>query len=114
MNKDIMNIIKYYYYKECFNDVITEINNFKYTTVATKTYKTIIEENHITNLDLMVLDVEGNEPKAMKGMLGCKVLPAVFCVETNHCEKSEINSLLKELGYKFDYKSKINSIFIKV
>ena len=32
MNKDIMNIIKYYYYKECFNDVIAEINNFKYTT----------------------------------------------------------------------------------
>jgi len=27
-----MNIIKYYYYKECFNDVIAEINNFKYTT----------------------------------------------------------------------------------
>ena len=32
MNKDIYNLIKYYYYKECYNDCLEEIKNIKYTT----------------------------------------------------------------------------------
>ena len=88
-------------------------HKFEYTEVQTKTYKSIIKEHKIDHLDLMVLDVEGHEEKAIKGMIGSNVLPRVLCIEVNHCGIDTISPLLLELGYKHDHNSKINSIFLK-
>ena len=53
----------------------------KVCEVRATTYKKLVEELNIEKLDLFVLDIEGWEPMAIKGMTGAEVLPDVMCVE---------------------------------
>ena len=61
--------------------------------VPTRTYKSIIEDLKITKVDLFILDVEGHEAQAIRGMIGCDVLPKVICLEAHkdeHLDKIKV------------------------
>jgi FkbM family methyltransferase len=72
-------------------------SNLRFGTVKFEvkimTYKKIIEDYKINKLDLLVLDVEGWEPQAIRGMADCNVLPDILCVES--CP-----SILKVISYE--------------
>lgn len=82
--------------------------------VRTGTYRKIIDTLPIDHIDLMVLDVEGHEISALKGMIGAKILPQVLCIEFNHVGKSAIKDIVEKMGYVYDFTIKINDIYIKI
>jgi FkbM family methyltransferase len=71
-------------------------DGFSTFNVITKTYKSIIEEYKITELDLFILDVEGFETNVIDGMIGCNVLPKIFVIEHGHRDIDFFNKYLKE------------------
>jgi len=85
---------------------------FEEFEVETFTYKQLIERNNITKVDLFVLDVEGHESNVLEGMVGCNVLPKIFCIEHGHV-KQQMYKKVQSLGYKFDKTSFNNSFFIR-
>ena len=64
-------------------------------------------------VDLFVLDVEGFEIEAIKGMVGSKYLPKIMCVEYPHVGLENIKNLLTNMDYKFDILKDNNAYFIK-
>lgn len=99
--------------KDHLNSLKMEGCTFQEYEVECFTYKYIIESNNITELDLFVLDVEGHELQVLDGMVGCKILPKVFCIEHGHL-KDKLYEKVKSFGYKLDKTSFNNSFFIKV
>ena len=64
--------------------------------VWTITFDMLCELYHIEEVDLFVLDVEGYEHVALKGIN--KILPHVFCIEWFR-DKANIEKWLKDKGY---------------
>jgi FkbM family methyltransferase len=81
--------------------------------VNTITYKTLIERHGITEVDLFVLDIEGNELAALRGIQDCPVLPRVFCIETHQVGAEEALALLRPYGYKATGKCQGDTFFSK-
>jgi FkbM family methyltransferase len=80
--------------------------------IETITYKQLIEDNNIKQVDLFILDVEGVEPMVIEGMKGCSVLPTHFFIEHEHIGLETCASLTAELGYKLDWNDHCNSMYI--
>jgi FkbM family methyltransferase len=68
--------------------------------VKTITYKTFIERHKVESVDLFVLDIEGNELAALRGIQDCPILPTTFCIETNQVGRKETLALLQRYGYR--------------
>jgi FkbM family methyltransferase len=85
-------------------------------SVREATYKTIIDDLKIPYLNLMVLDVEGHEPEALDGMIGCSVLPDILCCEFNRRNPENPRTMDKiiKLGYVEDFRYKFNRFFKKI
>lgn len=66
-------------------------------TVETITLKSLT--NNVSEIDLMVLDVEGHECSALAGFKG-SVLPKILCVEDNHIDADQLKAAYEILGYK--------------
>ena len=81
--------------------------------IKMSTYKNIIDPLPIDHINLMVLDVEGHEISAIKGMSEARVLPEIFCIEVNHVGKSKIKDAVEPLGYHYDSSVSINDIYIR-
>ena len=66
-------------------------------------------------IDLFVLDVEGHEFEALKGIvtLDKKYLPRVFCIEHSFTGLDNISRILGS-NYKLDTVEKHNAIYVKV
>jgi len=84
--------------------------------VQTITYKTLITDNKINKVDLLILDIEGYEGFAIRGMQNCEVLPDVICLESRSL--NELNNNLNYLeclseSYKVVGKVKHNYFFFK-
>jgi FkbM family methyltransferase len=56
-------------------------NNNQYHTIKIERLDTMLEQNNITNIDLLVLDVEGYEENVLKGFTIDKYLPKIFIIE---------------------------------
>jgi FkbM family methyltransferase len=56
-------------------------NNNQYHTIKIEKLDTMLEQNNITNIDLLVLDVEGYEEHVLKGFTIEKYLPKIFIIE---------------------------------
>lgn len=97
-------------------DELCGYNNYVEIPIVCKTYKKIIEELHISHLDLFVLDVEGTELEVIDGMIGCDILPDIFVIEHGHSNPDIFVDKLKCLNatYKLDYISFANSYFVKI
>lgn len=68
--------------------------------VSTIRYEDFILEYNVEKIDLMVLDVEGNELEVIKGFGETKILPKILMIEVNKINTVELNNLLSNLGYK--------------
>jgi len=102
-------------HKEYLEDLCGK-ENYIETQVQCKSYTKIINELNIDQLDLFVLDVEGNEFNVIDGMIDCNILPDVFVIEHGHTNKELISDKLQVLNkkYKLDYVSFVNSFYIKI
>jgi FkbM family methyltransferase len=88
---------------------------FRQYKVQCKKFDSICKEYKISEIDLFVLDVEGHEIEALKGIISLdyKVLPKVFCIEHTLCGGHKVlNSMLKDL-YIMHSIYKQNVFFIK-
>lgn len=56
-------------------------NNNNYHTIKTETLNYMLEENQISDIDLLVLDVEGYEENVLKGFSIEKYYPRIFIIE---------------------------------
>jgi FkbM family methyltransferase len=94
------------------------MSNNKYIEqpINTITYKQLIQDLKINQLDLFVLDVEGYEFNVIEGMIGEDILPDLFVIEHGHSEVGVFDEILNKLNskYKLDYVSFVNSFYIKI
>ncbi len=86
---------------------------FSEVEVELITWKAFIEREHITQVDLFVLDVEGHELEVIEGMHGSSVLPDVICVEVGHIPLAQVRQRLATLGYVYDISSHVNAFFVQ-
>lgn len=66
------------------------------------TYSALVEQTKFSQVDLLVLDVEGHEPEILQSIEGEKIKPTAILFEISHLDPSnlqDIDSLLKALGY---------------
>jgi FkbM family methyltransferase len=85
--------------------------SFELFPVPTITYRDFIAEHRITEVDLMVLDVEGHEPQVIAGMTDAQVLPRILCIEHGHRGVEGTTRMLAPLGYQYDFSSHNNSMY---
>ncbi len=81
-------------------------------TVRTMCWSTLVRQQGLARLDLLVLDVEGTELDVIAGMRGCAVLPTVFCVEHGHLGVPAVRAAVEPLGYRYDTSEAVNSFFV--
>lgn len=81
--------------------------------VSLLTWKDFVEQNGISCVDLLVLDVEGHELSVIDGMHGCTVLPDLICIEVGHLDLDIIRVQLAKLNYVYDISSHVNAFFVK-
>jgi len=84
----------------------------KESEIETITFKQLIEENDVKEVDLFILDVEGMELEVIEGMKGSSVLPKLIFVEHEHVGLKETETALKEFGYRLDWNDHCNSAYI--
>lgn len=67
-------------------------NNNQYHTIKIEKLDTMLEQNNITNIDLLVLDVEGYEEHVLKGFSIDKYPPKIFIIEIADQHKDFIHN----------------------
>lgn len=87
---------------------------FQEVHIDVLTWRDFITQAGISQVDLLVLDVEGHELAVLEGMIGCDVLPDVMCVEVGHLDFSDIREYMSRLGYVYDISSHVNAFFVRL
>lgn len=85
---------------------------FESFEVATMTFRRLIKNTGLSQIDLFVLDVEGHEVEVIKSMKNITVWPRVMCVEHNN-QASVIDNILHSYGYKLDRRVRNNSYYLR-
>ena len=75
-------------------------NNNNYHKVKMNTLDNILEENSITNIDILVLDVEGYEENILTGFSIANYNPAIFIIEIADQHPDFINNTIMMAKYK--------------
>ncbi len=86
---------------------------FAPTKVATTTLAALLDGLDFSEIELMVLDVEGYEVKALEGFRNARTLPRVLCVEHGHLGKDFLRPIIEPLGYRYDTESFVNSFYVR-
>jgi FkbM family methyltransferase len=86
---------------------------FETLTVTTVTWNEFVAQEHLTHVDLFVLDVEGHELEVIEGMRNNKVLPKIMCVKYGHIGLDTIRNAMSSLGYEYDITSNGNAYFVR-
>lgn len=97
------NIIDLDYYDEEFkNQIRDKINSREQISVPAKTLNSILEENKITHVDFMSLDIEGYELEILRNFNFVNFNITFILIETANREKykKEVNTFLKKFGYE--------------
>lgn len=78
--------------------------------VNVKTFDSILQENNITDIDILVLDVEGYEENVLKGFSIEKHYPRIFIIEIADQHPDFINNVAMMNKYRYlrDYFEKNN------
>lgn len=87
--------------------------SFQTVQIQVTTWSSFVEQQNISHVDLLVLDVEGHEFSVIEGMRDCAVLPDLICIEVGHLDLGEIRNRLAALGYTYDISSHVNAFFVK-
>jgi len=96
INKDVINV---YLNTPQFSNNLK--NNSNYHKIKINKLDNILEENKITNIDVMVLDVEGYEENVLKGFNIKKYNPSIFIIEIADQHPDFINNEFMMDKYKF-------------
>lgn len=81
--------------------------------VTTITFRELVADLDVKEIDLFILDVEGVEPLVIDGMKGSKILPNHVFIEHEHVGLENCKTLMAELGYVCDWNDFCNSMYIK-
>lgn len=92
------NVINIYSKISQFKDHFTNNNN--YHKVEVNTLNNILEENSITSIDILVLDVEGYEENVLKGFSIANYNPSIFIIEIADQHPDFINNTIMMAKYK--------------
>jgi FkbM family methyltransferase len=87
------------------HELIADFNSsFTKTTVPATTYKNYIENIIKTNIDILVLDIEGHECAVLNTFyeLEKEQLPKIICIEAGY-DWLERKKILLDLGYVIDF-----------
>lgn len=95
------------------DDLVRQGCSFETCSIKTRTFRDLIVELNVAEIDLMVLDVEGHELSVLKGMKRAKTMPRIFCVEYGQLGLDAITPALTELGYQLDCIQFVNSFWIR-
>ena len=71
-----------------------------YHTIKVETLNYILEENKVSNIDLLVLDVEGYEENVLKGFSIEKYFPSIFIIEICDQHPEFVNKKVMMNKYK--------------
>jgi FkbM family methyltransferase len=82
-------------------------------SVKTISWPALVAQAGLTQVDLLVLDVEGAELDVIAGMRGAALLPEVFCAEHGHLGVQALRDAIEPLGYRYDGSAEVNSFFVK-
>lgn len=88
---------------------------FSYIKVTCIDYCSLLENNDIENVDLLVIDTVGHEFEVLKGMYGTDTFPFVLCISMekfNIEKRKQLLRLLRSYGYRYDGKIRINCFFV--
>jgi FkbM family methyltransferase len=93
-------------------------NGFKKDKIQSETLNNILDKSKYKNskLDLINIDVEGNEFKVLKNFNFKRYLPKIICIEIHHynknqLKKNKIYNLLLKKNYQLIYQNKYAFIF---
>jgi FkbM family methyltransferase len=98
--------------REHIEELKTQGCSFEDIKVEVDTLENILKDQHITDVDLLVLDVEGYEIDALNG-LGSKIRPAFLCVEDGWDDDNIILSTITRKGYTAVEKIHNNMFFVR-
>lgn len=87
------------------NELLTQYKStFTKTIVPATTYKNYIENIIKTNIDILILDIEGHECTVLNTFRELKLeqLPKIICIECGY-DWIERKKILLELGYVLDF-----------
>lgn len=94
--------------EEHIQDLIGQNCTFTDHKVKVDTYKNVLNEVMTLpnmrgkSIDLLILDVEGNELNVIEGMDGSEYLPKVLCIEYPHVGLDNIKNSLTLLSLEYD------------
>lgn len=80
--------------------------------VNLRTLETFIEENNISNVDLISIDTEGTELDVLIGLNLMKYRPKVFVIENNFEDKI-LRYYMSSYGYKYINRLGVNDFYLK-
>jgi len=104
--------------KEYVEKFCDDINGAQATVcgeVECKTVKDILQENNISQFDLLCIDSKGDDKKIIKQFFDAKIIPKVICMETGNGFTKKNVSLQKWMvknGFVLHSDTFVNSIFI--
>jgi len=84
---------------------------FEEFEVTCKKFSNLATDHGIIDIDLFVLDVEGHELEALRGIVP-EILPKVFCIEHTHVGLENIKTILGK-NYGLHSIHKHNAIFVQ-
>ncbi len=86
---------------------------FRELEIDTLSYGSLIQSVGVKTVDLMSVDVEGEETAVLQGMKRAQpeTLPAVVCIEYTVVGLEIIKRCLEGMGYRFDFVSNNNAFF---
>jgi FkbM family methyltransferase len=73
---------------------------YKQIRVPTTTLTKLLDENHVSRVDLMSLDIEGHELLALAGFDVERFRPELVCVEWFHAGREKLRSYFAAHGYE--------------
>jgi FkbM family methyltransferase len=98
--------------KEEYTDHTTyETQNYKDYEVGVLTLKSIFEQNQVTKIDFMKVDVEGFEFEVLSGNDWSKYRPLVLCIEAEHIVK-DWRPLLVKNNYTLVFFDGLNEYYV--
>jgi len=116
-------VMEYYRYEEAAlnsfdQNVYPDLVPISTEQIEVKPLSTIFEENNVGKIDLLTIDVEGLEYVILKTNDWTRWKPEVVIVEqfagsVEEVISSDIYTYMKEIGYYFGARTRLNSIYIK-
>ena len=93
------------------------VHTFIDVEVDIKTYSSALLSifPKIPEVDLFVLDVEGEELNVLEGFnnLSYAQKPSILCIEYGHVGLNDLSHTVSNFGYTYDWSDRINAIYIK-